>query len=335
MFKIKYTSMNYLLFMLLLFFVANILSSCSSHKNVIKWNVELKESNLPITNKCDPDKKLTSIKSAEQPKLILATEEREARVKVKGVPCSENEEPPQYDIPVNRIKRITYVSDPIEPPEVINVNDLMPVEGCCRIRDGWWIFDKFEIKAALGYRGSKDSIVYSTPGGQEVYHSSFFGFDRGGSSMVLGLEFVGSWNLLFLDKSKKFQAGILLGAWPVDESVFIPLGLNLRYTFNQFPPKYSGNCGSWYLYGNGGIPFDFQSGAPVLGKSFDFQRFFAGGGLGYDIALNCNMDFSIDLGYRFINLPLPEITCCPQVPAEERNPFRKSDVLLLRFGITF
>jgi len=312
-----------------------LLSSCSTYKDVIQWNVELKESKLPITNKCNPDEKLTSIKSAEQPKLIPETEAREARIQVSGIPCRPNEEPPVYEIPVSRIKRITYVSDPLQPPQEITTNDLMPLEGCCRERDGLWIFDKFEIKAAIGYRGDKDSIVYTTPAGQDVYHSSAFGFDRGGSSFVLGLEVDGLWNLTFLDESKRLQAGFILGAWPVDEAIFIPLGLNLRYTFNQFPPKYSNTCNSFYLYGNAGLPFDFQSGAPVFGNSWESQRFFAGGGFGYDIALNCNLDFSIDLGYRYMNLPLPEISCCPEVPDGERNPFRASDVLLLRLGLTF
>jgi hypothetical protein len=323
------------LLLLIVFVTAGILSSCSTHKDYIQWNVELKESNLPITNRCDPNQKLTSIKSPEQPKLIPETEEREARIQVESLPCSKNEDPPVYDIPIARVKRITYVSDPLEPPMEIAIEDLMPLEGCCRMRDGWWVFDKFEIKAALGYRGSKDSIVYSTPGGQEVYHSSFFGTDRGGSSMVFGFEMDGMWNLLFLDKTKRLQAGFLLGVWPVDEAIFIPVGLNLRYTFNQFPQKYSGNCNSWYFYGNAGLPLDFQSGAPLFGNSSEFQRLFAGGGLGYDIALSCSMDLSIDLGYRYMNLPLPEITCCPDVPDGERNPFRASNVLLLRFGLTF
>jgi len=309
--------------------------SCSSHKDVIQWNVELNESNIPITDKCEPNKKLTSIKSAEQPKLIPATEEREARVKVEGIPCSSKEEPPIYEIPVTRVKRVTYVSDPLQPPVEISKDNLAPIEGCCRYRDGWWIFDKFEIKAAVGYRGSKDSVVYPTPSGEEVYHSSFFGFDRGGSSMVLGLELDGLWNLTFLDDTKRLQGGFILGAWPVDESVFIPLGINIRYTFNQFPEPYSDNCNSWYFYGNAGLPFDFQTGAPIIGNAWEYQRFFAGLGIGYDIALSCTVDLSIDLGYRYMNLPLPEITCCPDIPAEERYPFRASNVLLLRAGLTF
>jgi hypothetical protein len=315
--------------------ISTFLYSCSTQKNVIQWNVELNESDLPITNRCDPNQKLTSIKSAEQPKLIPASEEREARVRVEGIPCAEKEEPPIYEIPINRVKRVTYVSDPLEPPKELASNDLAPIDGCCRIRDGWWIFDKLEIRGAIGYRGTKDSVVYPSANGSTVYNSKFLGFDRGGSSLVLGLELAGMWDLLFIDKAHHLQGGFILGAWPVDESIFIPLGLNLRYTFNQFPAKFSDNCNSWYIYGNSGLPLDFKSKAPMFGKDMKSQRLFYGIGIGYDWAINCNVDFSIDLGYRYMNLPLPEITCCPGIPDGERNPYRASNVLLLRFGITY
>ena len=326
---------NRMSFMIVALTVSLLLFSCTSQKNVIQWNVELKESDLPITNRCDPNQKLTSIKSAEQPKLIPATEEREARVRVEGIPCADKEDAPIYEVPVNRVKRITYVSDPLEPPKELSSDNLMPLEGCCRVRTGWWIFDKFEIRGAIGYRGTKDSVVYPTSNGTVVYNSKFLGFDRGGSSLVLGLELAGMWDLLFINKAHHVQGGFILGMWPVDESIFIPLGLNLRYTFNQYPPKASDNCNSWYLYGNGGIPFDFKSKAPVFGKDMKTQRLFWGAGIGYDWALNCKVDFSVDLGYRYMNLPLPEVTCCPGIPANERNPYRASNILLLRFGITY
>jgi hypothetical protein len=309
--------------------------SCTSQKSVIQWNVELQESNLPITNRCDPNQKLTSIKSADKPQLIPATEDREARVRVEGIPCEPKEDPPIYELPVTRVKRITYVSDPLSPPIEILANNLTPIEGCCRVRDGWLFFDKFELKASIGYRGTKDSVIYSSAGGQTVYNSSLINFDRGGSTLTFGLELDGLWNLKFIDPSGRLQGGIFLGAWPVDEAIFVPVGLNLRYTLNQTPAKYSDHCNSWYFYGNAGLPFDFQTHSPTFNKDWKFQRRFYGLGVGYDIAVSCSWDLSIDLGYRFMNLPLPEITCCPQIPLDERFPHRASDVLLLRVGVTF
>ncbi len=324
------------LFLLCIMLLSIWLSSCTTTKQqVVTWNVELEESELPLTNKCDPDVKLNSIKSPEKPVFIPETEDRAARIRVKGIPCSENEEPPEYEVPLSRVKRITYVSDPLQPPSEINHEDLPEIEGCCRVRKGLWIFDKFEIRGAVGYRGTEDSVVYPSPGSQEVYKSSFFGFDRGGSSIVLGFELAGLWNVPFIDKSKHFQLGIITGLWPVDASLFIPAGIHGRYTFNQFPGRFSDNCNSWYLYGNFGLPLDFQTEAPLFGSSMDYQRYFYGFGIGHDWAAGCDMDFSIDLGLRGMNLPLPPIECCPTTPEEDRSPFRNSTVLLLRFGITF
>lgn len=318
---------------LLLF--TSLLFSCSSHREMIQWNVELKEAELPITDRCDPDVKLTSVKSPEKPKLIPETEERVARVKVLGIPCSEGEEPPVYEIPVSRVKRITYVSDPLQPPQNVPVDDLGMIEGCCSTRDGFWIFDKFELRGAIGFRGIEDSVVYPGQPDPTVYESSFFGFGRGGSSIALGFEIAGMWDATFLDKSRNLQMGFLTGIWPVDGSAFVPLGFHLRYTFNNKPVKFSDNCNSWYLYGDLGLPLDFQTEAPLIGNSFDYQRFFYGLGIGYDWAISCEYDFSVDIGFRGMNLPLPPYECCPSTPDDKKNPFRDSKVLLLRFGLTF
>lgn len=310
-------------------------SSCGTPQKVITWNVELKETELPITDKCNPDAKLSSIKSGDKPVLIPESEEREARVRVLGMPCFEGEDPPIYEIPINRVKRVTYVSDPLLPPVTLDVSQLDILEGCCRQRTGLLFFDKFEIRGGIGYRGSKDSVIYPTPTGEEIYRSSFINFDRGGSSMIFKFELSGLWNLPFIDRTNRLQAGILTGLWPTDESLFIPVGLNLRYTLNQMPARYADNCNSWYMYATAGLPLDFQTNAPLFGSSSKYQRIFYGLGLGYDIAVTCAMDFSIDLGYRYMNLPLPEIECCTTAPTDKRNPFRSSNSLLLRFGLTF
>lgn len=320
---------------LFLVLISFLFISCSSSKDVISWNVELHEAEIPITDKCDPNVKLQSIKSAEKPKYLPATETRIARVRVLGIPCEEGEKAPIYEIPINRVKRITYVADPLSPPVQAKVKDLPTIVGCCRVRDGVLFFDKLEIKGFLGYRGSQDQVIYPTATGDEIYKSSFFGFDRGGSSMILGFEMSGLWNLTSIDKSNSFQLGFLTGAWPMDESVFVPLGIYSRYTFNQNPSKYSENCNSWFVYGTFGLPLDFQTEAPLFGKSIDYQRLFYGLGIGYDWALTCNLDFSLDLGFRRMNLPLPAYTCCPDIPVENKNPFRNSTALLLRFGLAF
>ncbi len=309
-------------------------ASCSSSKDVVTWNVELNDAEIPITNRCDPDEKLSSVKSTEKPLLIPETEDRAARVRVVGVPCSDGEDAPIYEIPIARVKRITFVSDPLEPPTQVAKNNLDVLEGCCRIRDGWWVFDKVELRGSLGYRGVEDSVTYpGTP--PTTYNSSFFGFDRGGSSMIVGIEAAGMWDANFIDPEGKFQLGVLTGAWPMDEAVFVPLALHGRYTFNQDPFKFSDDCDTWYFYGDLGLPLDFQTGAPVFGSSMTYQRYFYGLGLGYDWAIDCDMDFSLDLGVRGMNLPLPACEACDGIPDDKKFPYRNSTALLLRFGLTW
>ncbi|TAL68120.1 MAG: hypothetical protein EPN82_12045 [Bacteroidetes bacterium] len=310
-----------------------LLSSCGTSKNVITWNVELKDSEMPITDKCNPGTKMQSIKSAEKPMLIPADEETESRVRVLGVPCSPDADAQTYDVPISRVKRITYVSDPLEPPSQVEFNELQPLLGCCSERDGIVMFDKFELRGVLGYRGIQEE--YYKPGVLTPFKSTFFGFDEGGSTMIIGLEFAGLWNVPFIDKSEKFQLGFITGLWPWDGSMFVPLGLHGRYTFNPHPKPSSDNCNSWYLYGNLGLPLDFQTKAPLFASKIEFQRYFYGLGIGYDWAITCNMDLSFDLGFRAMNLPLPACESCPTTPIDERYPYRYSRALLFRFGLTF
>ncbi|MBI5323843.1 MAG: hypothetical protein HZB41_00930 [Ignavibacteriae bacterium] len=333
LFKEKSNKYNFIIGIVLTVLIVFILSSCSTSKNVITWNVELKDSELPITDKCNPGAKMQSIKSAEKPMIIPPDEEREARVRVLGVPCTAGEDPQTYDVPVSRVKRITYVSDPLEPPSQVEVNELQPLLGCCSERDGFAIFDKFELRGLIGYRGTQKE--YFKPGVTTSFKSSFFGFDEGGSTMITGLEIAGLWDVPFIDKSGKFQLGFITGLWPWDGSLFVPIGLHGRYTFNPHPTASSENCNSWYLYGDIGIPLDFQTKAPLFAGSMDFQRYFYGLGIGYDWAITCNMDLSFDLGFRAMNLPLPPCESCPLTPADERYPYRYSRALLFRFGLTF
>jgi len=312
-----------------------LLMSCSTSKDVVSWNVELKEAEIPITDKCDPNIKLQSVRTPEKPKLLPATEQRVARLRVIAIPCQEGEKAPVYDIPVDRVKRITYVADPLQPPVQSSIEELPVIEGCCRVRDGIWFFDKIELKGFIGYRGSEDQVTYPTHDGYEVYESSFFGFDRGGSSLIVGFETMALWNVPFVDPEGAFQLGALSGVWPADESIFIPFGLYGRYTFKQRPSRYSDNCNTWFLYGTLGLPIDFETEAPIFSDNTDYQRYFYGVGIGYDWAYNCDMDISVDLGIRQMNLPLPPCTVCPNIPDDLRNPFRNSTAVLLRFGLIF
>lgn len=307
-------------------------SSTAGRSGVQQWNIELTES---IVDKCSGNN-ILALASDVQPQYMPATETREARVRILALIECEREEDRVYELPASRIKRITYVADPLLPPKVYRVEDgVPPPDRCCRVRTGTLSFDKLELRAMAGFRGrDKETYLHQTATGQEPYESSFFNLERGGSTMLIGIETAGLWSL---DEQGAFQIGPFLGLWPTDGSVFIPLGVHPRYTFspNPDPNAFTPDCNTWFVYGDLGIPLDFQSGAPLIGSSFDRQRLYYGLGIGHDWAWGCKLDFSVDIGVRRMHVPLPEIECCPDVPDDQRNAYRQSTSLYLRLGITF
>lgn len=310
------------------------LTSCGSSLpvgDVQQWNIELAE---PIANKCTGES-MVSISSDMQPQYIAPTATREARLRVFSMTQCENDRDRVYDIPASRVKRVTYVSDPLQPPKVYALEDNPPPpDPCCRHREGAWGFDKIELRVMAGIRGRDDeTYLHQTAEGKVPYESSFFNLERGGSNLLVGAETAWLWSL---DEKGAFQLGPMLGVWPTDGSVFIPLGIHPRYTFTPNPDhsEFEPNCNTWFVYGDVGLPFDFQSGAPVFGDSFNRQRLFYGLGIGHDWAWGCDKDFSVDIGVRRMHLPLPEIECCPDVPSDQRNAYRASTSVYVRLGIT-
>jgi hypothetical protein len=249
-------------------------------------------------------------------------------VRVIGLPC-KNGISQIYSIPVSNISRITSTSNPmLMPPTEFKLKE--PCICCDRIRDGLWFFDKFEIRAFAGFRNINDSIIYPSANGPISYKSSFYNSDRGGSILVPGAEVAGLWSVKFIDPKERFQAGVHSGLWLVDEAEFVPIGLHLRYTFNQKPNPYENSCNTPYVFGNVGVPLDFKTKAPLFDK-----RYYYSIGAGYDWAVSCGMDFSIDIGLRQMSLPLPPVDCCPNIPPDQRYFYRFSTLAFLRFGLTF
>ena len=318
-------------------FIGVLLAGCSTFRSgedgIVTYNVELRESGPDIVDRCNPAERLRSIQSQKKPDLIPAKEFTEARYRVYAFPCNGSGAEVVYDIPASKVVRVTETSDPLHPPG--KVDSLVPPETCCRDRIGWWFFDKLELRVALHYRGQYDSIFYASATGGTTYHSATFGTGRGGSTFFGWFELAGLWSADWLDQSHRFQLGVLTGVWPVDGSIFVPLTIHPRYTFRQHPEEFTSNCNTWYLFGDAGIPFDFQTGASIIGKSMDRQRSVFGFGVGYDWSWGCARDFSIDLGYRRLHLPLPALDCCPSIPKQDRIPWRTSNALMLRLGVTF
>lgn len=256
----------------------------------------------------------------------------DAILKICLIPCSGGQKGEELRVSTKDVLEITSIGEPqkitprdtvIDPPEV----------RCDRRRDGLWVFDKVELRAMFGNRAlfkKINGVFYADANGGTTYNPSALNFDRGGSDFLLGIESAWSWNAKFIDKKDHVQLGVFLGLWPVDGSLFIPLGLHIRYTDNPKPCNYSEHCGSWYYFGDAGIPLDFNTKAPIFSK-----RYFIDAGIGYDFNVSKSMDFSVDLGLRNMNLPLPQIVCCPDIPDDQKNPYRNSTSLFLRFGITF
>ncbi len=231
-----------------------------------------------------------------------------------------------YEIPASNIFEITEKADPLQPPIPWIADE--PCVCCCRDRNGIWFFDKLELRIMGGYRGKQDTIRYTQSNGEvKSYPPSLINFDRGGSNIVFGFEIAGLWNLT---QNRMFQLGFLTGIWPFDGAIFVPVAAHGRINFNQQPDPWGTNCNAWYFYGDLGLAFDFQTGAPI-----NFNRLFWGLGVGYDWAITCGLDFSVDAGFRQMKLPLPGIECCPDIPEADRFFYRLSNTALLRFGLTF
>ena len=326
--------------------VASLISSCSSPCRTLeredgpkpyRWNLELI---TPISNECGGNQ-IQSIPTDVEPVFVpdppnrwFSCEELEnltwdnlcdkGKWLILGPICNDGSET-YYEIPSGNVKKVTTTSNTLSPPTDYICN---PCINCKRVRSGLWFFDKLELRGMVGYRGDVPSIFYPDIAGGTLYEAKNpLNFDRNGSWMVIGAEIGGLWSV---EKSGAFQIGFLTGIWPIEESLFFPIALRLRYTFNQNPNPFGKTCNTPYVFADVGIPVDTKSKAPIFG-----DRYFWDIGAGYDIAISCSLDFSIDIGIRQMNLPLPPIECCPDIPEEDRIPFRKSTVGFLRFGLTF
>ncbi len=209
--------------------------------------------------------------------------------------------------------------------------------------------DKFEIRLMGAYRfGAQDSIFYPGPDGGKTYYKETFGFERGGTDFTAGLElsFLFNASSLFgfenMDRDN-FQIGLMTGFYPVDGSIFIPITIHPRYTFDDeaWPrifPKIN-DCDAWYIFADIGTvwaPFDDVPIICTSGNCDDVYAYMLGIGIGYDWWMTKCMDFSIDGGFRVTHFPLPENNFCAECTGlDGKNPFRTSNQLFLRLGLTF
>jgi hypothetical protein len=303
-----------------------------------------------LRDECGGGEILRAITTDTKPRLILSKRivagytTTDTLVLIETMPCGTFNTRKSYKVPIGRIagRVFSTLSDPLEGPQQFPITEVIPGNECCRNRSGALGFDKVELRLGVGGRFGSDSVSYPVvdAGGQpiapfqELYRSSLFGFGRGGSNIVPSLEASG---LFSLNATGSWHLGPMVGLMPTDGSLFIPVAAHLRYTAFPTPPIEDADpsCNTPYVFALAGLPFDVQTGAPIIGSSMARQRVFMGAGVGYDWTLNCDVDLSIDLGVRYMNLPLPEIDCCPNIDSDDRFPFRESTMLMVRVGLTW
>ncbi|MFZ1728979.1 MAG: hypothetical protein WBQ23_16950 [Bacteroidota bacterium] len=110
----------------------------------------------------------------------------------------------------------------------------------------------------------------------------------------------------------------------------IPFFLHARYQLSE-------KCFSPFLYAQAGTVFDNQSETtPSINGVFTESAKIMGFGAGIDIPLAPWVDFSLDLGYRYLQLPTRVPCDCSDQPAPTESVYyNESHGVLLRAGITF
>ena len=254
------------------------------------------------------------------------------------------------------VKRIQRYADPDIPP----FDDTLYVDesciSCWRNRDclnmktnGW--VDKIEVRAMGAYRfGTSESYMY--PGSYEGHiEKDLFGFSEGGSDIIVGLETAFLWDVskhVGIDPMSRnsFHLGFMTGLWPVegtitadrsmkaDGTIFIPLSIHPRFTFNNQTNTEECECNAWYIFGDLGLGLAPGRSLWCNDECEDaYLSHFWNIGIGYDWWLTECMDFSIDMGFRYSKLPLPENPYCSDCIG--MNAVRETNQIFLRFGLTW
>ncbi len=109
-----------------------------------------------------------------------------------------------------------------------------------------------------------------------------------------------------------------------------PFFLHARY-------QLSAHCFAPFLYAQAGTVFDDQSGETLgFNNLFEAAPKLFSIGAGVDFPLSEILDVSVDLGYRYMQLPTAVVCDCSDRPERaEAIYYNESHGLLLRLGVTF
>ncbi|MBR9979090.1 MAG: hypothetical protein KFH87_13480 [Bacteroidetes bacterium] len=125
-------------------------------------------------------------------------------------------------------------------------------------------------------------------------------------------------------------AGVGVSLFRAREIDRIPVFLHLRH-------QLSARCFAPFLYAQAGTVFDNQSGyRPTVGWLLERSAKLLGIGAGIDYPLASWMDLSVDIGYRYLQLPTRVLCDCSDQPeVTEALYYNESHGVLLRAGVTF
>jgi len=322
---------NYLLAFLIIIIAVEILTSCSHTKLTQTCSVEVNET---ISDPCGSGE--TNIISLESCRVFdtICINENQCEFIFKST-CGklfkvfcDNNNPSRNPVLLTQ-------ADPDEPP--LRTFLICPCHDtdtcCCRDRNDFLT----HIAIGLGYRQvnlNEDTYYFYNSNGELI--------NKNKPEQIIPV--LDAYFMLSMDKDDYSKSGLHIGAMYAEEYLFFPVGYHFRYIFNPHPDPHCFDCGEYdiwhclsgYLFADAGIPFDFKTGAPIL-NFYDFpkyQRYFLDFGTGLLINMGF-ADLSIDAALRFMNLPLGEIVCCPNLSDKYRYAFRRTALPFARIGLLF
>lgn len=212
------------------------------------------------------------------------------------------------EINSNLVKKTTGTSDADLPPiEVKPSTDA----ACNRYRQ----LVKLEARIMTGVRLDVPEY-YIKPGAGQIQRDWFAMYEQGGFG-IFGVEAAVLPRLFTISDKHSFNLGPMIGAWPVDGGLFIPLSLHPRFTFNDITNPFKGDwfsCNAIYLFGDYGLSFrTFNIGDTGDNTSLNFNsnglpiNYFWDIGIGIDLSQSPKRkhDLSFDIGFRRTTHELP------------------------------
>ncbi|MBN1925939.1 MAG: hypothetical protein JW798_08890 [Prolixibacteraceae bacterium] len=212
------------------------------------------------------------------------------------------------EINASYVKRTTRTSDADLPPLLVKPNSDAV---CNRYRP----IVKIEARVMGGVRLDVPEY-YSKPGAGQIGREWFALYEQGGFG-IFGIEAAALPRIFTVAKKHSFNIGPMIGAWPVDGGLFVPLSVHPRFTFHDITNPFKGDwlsCNAIYLFGDYGLSFrTFNIGENSNNTSLNFNNdglpvnHFWDFGVGIDFSQSPKRkhDLSFDIGFRQTTHELP------------------------------